>query len=152
MFPLFLSIIFAFNVTTAKPPVAVDKAIILKMVNDVRKSGCKCGDTYYPPAPTLSWNEKLEAAAQLHSIDMEQRNYFSHASPEGKKAGDRLEGIGYKWKSYGENIGMGYRNETEVVRGWIKSPSHCKNIMNRMYTEMGVGRSGLYWTQALGSR
>lgn len=147
-----ISILSALLLSNPEPRTSVDKTLLLKLVNDVRRKGCQCGDTYYNPAPPLAWNELLEKAAWLHSADMERKGYFSHASLEGSRAGDRLDSVGYKWKSFGENIGMGYRNEKEVVAGWISSPSHCKNIMNRMYTEMGVGRSGLYWTQAFGSR
>jgi len=53
---------------------------------------------------------------------------------------------------YGENIGMGYKNEKEMVEGWLKSPGHCKNIMNKGYKEMGVAKVGSYWTQTFGAR
>jgi uncharacterized protein YkwD len=130
----------------------VNKKLLLDLVNEAREKGCTCGETWYAPVPPLQWNEALEKAAVEHSRDMDQKNYFSHISPDGSDAGSRILDAGYNWKNYGENIGMGYHNEQEVVNGWLHSPGHCKNIMNKTYKDMGVGRSGNYWTQDLGSR
>ncbi|MGN6399102.1 MAG: CAP domain-containing protein [Flavisolibacter sp.] len=131
---------------------SLDKIGILKLVNAARKKGCQCGDTYYYPAPALTWNEQLEQAAFAHSKDMFSKKYFSHTAPDGSRAGDRIEKAGYHWLMYGENIGLGYKNEKEVVEGWLKSPGHCKNIMNKDYKEMGVARAGNYWTQEFGTK
>jgi uncharacterized protein YkwD len=130
----------------------VNKTVLLQMVNKARQSGCQCGDTYYQPAPPVSWNDQLEAASLVHSADMLQNNYFGHTAPDGSNAGVRIENAGYHWKAYGENIGSGYRNEEEVISGWIKSPNHCKNIMNGAYKEMGVARAGNLWTQEFAAR
>lgn len=130
----------------------VDKNLILQLVNSTRKSGCQCGDTWYPSAPPLAWNDLLEKAALVHSADMYANNYFNHQAADGSKAGDRIEAVGYRWKSYGENIAMGYRTEKEVVAGWLKSPGHCKNIMGKGYKEMGVAQVGGYWTQNFGQQ
>jgi uncharacterized protein YkwD len=134
------------------PAIGLNKSVIIKLVNEARKKGCKCGDSFYYSTSPLVWNEQLEKAAFEHSNDMYQRNYFSHVSPEGFKAGDRIEKAGYHWMMYGENIGMGYKNEKEMVEGWLKSPGHCKNIMNKGYKEMGVAKVGSYWTQTFGAR
>lgn len=139
-------------VTTGTGPDAVNKTLMLQLVNDVRKKGCQCGDTWYPPAASVTWNDMLERAALNHSRDMYQNNYFSHSSQDGTGAGVRIQQAGYNWKSYGENIAMGYKDEREVVNGWINSPGHCKNIMNKNYKEMGVAKAGGYWTQEFGSK
>ena len=131
---------------------SLDKTGILKLVNAARKKGCQCGSTYYYPAPALTWNDQLEQAAVAHSKDMFSKNYFSHTAQDGSRAGDRIEKAGYHWLMYGENIGLGYKNEKEVVEGWLKSPGHCKNIMNKDYKEMGVARAGNYWTQEFGTK
>ena len=136
--------------TSINPPVTLNKTLLLQLVNKIRQTGCKCGDTYYYPAPPLNWNDKLEAAAYNHSIDMFQHKYFSHIAPDGSKGGARIDAVGYHWMAYAENIGMGYKKEKEVVEAWIKSPEHCKNIMNKMYKEMGAARVGDYWTQDFG--
>ena len=130
----------------------VNKPLLMQLVNEVRKKGCRCGDTWYPAAPALAWNSKLEQAATTHSNDMYANNYFSHADQQGSKAGDRLDDVGYAWRTYGENIAFGYRSEREVVKGWLRSPGHCKNIMNKAFKEMGVSRVGDFWTQVFGTK
>lgn len=139
-------------ITEAPGPKAVNREKLIQLVNLVRKTGVQCGNVYYPPVPPLVWETKLEQAALLHSMDMEQHQYFSHVAVDGSRAGERLDRIGYNWRAYGENIGKGYTTEKEIVEAWLKSPGHCKNIMSKLYKEMGVGRSGHYWTQTFGTR
>lgn len=142
---------FATDPIPKNVPVSLDKNIMLQLVNKARKSGCQCGDTYYYPVPPLKWNGQLETAAYSHAVDMFKKNYFSHTGSDGSRAGERIEREGYRWKAFGENIGTGYKTEKEVVDGWLKSPTHCKNIMNKLYKEMGVSRVGTLWTQAFAS-
>lgn len=133
-------------------PTAVNKAVLLQLVNDVRKKGCQCGDTYYGPVPVVTWNDKLTVAAYNHSQDMYKNNFFSHVAPDGSNGGVRIKRVGYNWMAFGENIASGYRTEKEVVQGWLESPGHCKNIMSKLFKEMGVARYGNYWTQEFGAR
>jgi uncharacterized protein YkwD len=130
----------------------VNKTVLLQLVNDARKKGCNCGNTYYAPAPALVWNNQLEKAAHNHSNDMFRNKYFSHTGSDGSGSGERINDAGYSWKYYAENIAQGYPTEKEVVAGWLSSPGHCSNIMSRDYKEMGVAKVGDYWTQDFGSR
>ncbi|NTS41355.1 CAP domain-containing protein [Flavisolibacter sp. BT320] len=156
IFPLF---VFLFPQATVPDlngdepePKPVNKKQLLQLVNQVRQKGCQCGDTFYPATTPLQWNAQLEQAALMHSSDMYANNYFSHAAKDGSKAGKRIDRTGYSWKTYGENIAFGYRNEAEVVKGWIRSPGHCKNIMSKSFKEMGVARAGEYWTQVFATK
>ncbi|HZH95543.1 MAG TPA: CAP domain-containing protein, partial [Flavisolibacter sp.] len=72
-------------VTASAFPVKVNKSLVLQLVNEVRKNGCQCGDTYYYPVPELTWNAQLELAALQHSSNMYQNNFFSHIAPDGSK-------------------------------------------------------------------
>ncbi len=136
---------------TILPP-TVNRTLMLKLVNEARKKGCQCGDTYFYPAPPVVWNSLLEEAAYKHASDMSKNKFFSHYAPDGSRGGDRLKRVGYTWKIYGENIGEGYKTEKEMLEGWLASPGHCKNIMNKGFNEMGVARVGTLWTQEFGSR
>jgi uncharacterized protein YkwD len=161
---MFLPLIFAFLVSCTKSgvmepaetpstvPSTVNKTTLLQLVNDVRKKGCQCGDTWYGPASAVSWNAQLEAAAYRHSRDMFEKKYFSHTGTDGTDAGDRITAAGYNWTTYGENIGQGYSSEQAVINGWLNSPGHCRNIMGKNYREMGVARVGGYWTQVMASK
>ncbi len=131
---------------------AVNKTILLQMVNKVRQNGCQCGDTYYPATAPLVWNDKLEQAAQKHSRDMLSKKFFSHTAPDGTDGGTRIRQAGYNWRAFGENIAFNYPSEQAVIDGWIKSTGHCKNIMNKDFKEMAVARAGNYWTQTFGAR
>ena len=154
----FFFLFFSLSLTSNKKfiadpgPTSVNKTVLLQLVNEARKKGCTCGDAYYAPTFPLTWNEKLEKAAIDHSNDMFQKKYFSHIEPDGSNGGDRMLHAGYAWKFYGENIAEGYTTEQQVVESWLHSPDHCKNMMSPNFKEMGIGRSGNYWTQDLGSK
>ena len=155
-FPILACLLFALAAKSSsieplpiRNHIAVNKILLVQLVNDVRKRGCQCGDTYYPSAPPIKWSNKLEQAALVHSNDMNLNNYFSHTANDGSKASERIDAAGYQWRAYGENIAYGYSTERDVVDGWVRSPGHCKNIMNRFFKEMGVARVGTYWTQVL---
>lgn len=124
-----------------------DKQLLLELVNEQRSKGCNCGDTYYGPVDAVTWNDRLEEAAQNHSNDMDKNDNLDHTGSDGSLPGDRINSTGYTWITYGENIAAGYSTESEVIKGWLDSPGHCKNIMNGDVTEMGVATSEAYWTQ-----
>jgi uncharacterized protein YkwD len=133
------------------------KKDFLNRINKVRHDGCNCGTTYMPPAPPLVWNRDLELAAQNHAEDMFSRNYFSHDSKDGRTVSDRVIASGYAFKGYksftvGENIAKGEMTIAEVMEGWIKSPGHCKNLMNPSFKEVGAAQFNDYWVQDFGGR
>ncbi|MDX2049443.1 MAG: CAP domain-containing protein [Chitinophagaceae bacterium] len=130
----------------------VNKQTMLNLVNQARQSGCTCGTTVMPSVGTVSWNDQLAKAAYDHSADMKTNNYFSHTSLDGTTPGTRITTAGYAWSTYGENIAMGYPDEQAVVNAWLNSEGHCKNIMNKNFKEMGVGKEGTYWTQVFGAK
>jgi uncharacterized protein YkwD len=128
-----------------------DKNKLLVLVNEARAKGCNCGGKYFEPAPPVAWNDKLEIAAEKHCNFMKLNNNLSHTGENGSNAGLRITTAGYKWSAYGENIAVGYASESEVIKGWLNSPSHCKNLMNGEFKDMAVIRNGSYWTQVLAS-
>jgi uncharacterized protein YkwD len=127
----------------------INKQQWIKMVNDVRAKGCNCGGKKYPAAPAVKWNENLEQAAQKHANDMYRYNYFSHTGKDGSTVRTRVSATGYQWVMCAENIGMNYKTESQVMQGWLNSPSHCEEIMNELFTEIGVAVKGKYWTMVL---
>lgn len=141
------SIIFSCKKNIDEVNEKIDKQELLKLVNNVRKSGCKCGNDNMPPVPPITWSNELQKVAQAHTEDMFENKKLSHKGSNGSDPGKRLEDAGYNWSTYGENIAEGYTSEEEVIEGWKKSNGHCKNIMKKEVTEMGVGRVGNYWTQ-----
>ncbi len=135
-----------------QPAESVNKAKLLQLVNEIRQAGCTCGTTRMPAVPAISWNDLLEKAATNHSADMNTNDYFSHTSKDGRTLGQRVTAVGYVWRGLGENIAKGYANEEAVIQGWKNSAGHCENIMSVDMKEMGLGKSGDYWTQVLGKK
>lgn len=125
---------------------------LLALVNNARAKGCRCGGKYYKPVHPLTWNNKLERAAQKHSRYMRRRNVLSHAGQGGSDAGRRISAEGYDWISYGENVAAGYGSDEATIKGWLKSKGHCKNIMSPKFKEMGMASSGQFYTQVFGTR
>ena len=82
---------------------------------------------------------ELEKAAQGHADDMLARGYYGHASPEHVLVLGRTREAGYVADGVGENIAKGQRSVDEVMKAWMASPEHRKNILNPMFTEAGYG-------------
>ncbi len=144
-----LAILFINHSSRLADPTDQDKWLIL--VNGLRKKGCNCGNQKMKPVPAVRWNEKLAVAASKHSEQMNEKKFFSHTSPDGKELKDRLKMIGYNFQCAGENLSVGHDNELKTFKQWLQSDGHCENMMNWHFKEMGVGRSGKYWTQVLGA-
>jgi uncharacterized protein YkwD len=128
------------------------RADMLNMVNAVREQGCKCGGKKMPPVAPLTWNARLENASIAHAKDMAKNNHFDHVGTDGSEIDTRANRAGYKWMQIGENIAWGYDNVRDAMIGWIKSPSHCLQLMSDKVTEMGAARNNTYWVQDFGKQ
>lgn len=134
------------------------KITALNLINDVRSKGVSCGDRYFPSTAPLKLNTLLDNAALVHAINMAEMNFFSHTDLSGKGPSFRVDAQGYRWSAVGENIAAGHTSISEAVKGWVKSPGHCSNLMDSRFTEMGIGNasngranSKIYWVQILAS-
>lgn len=95
----------------------------------------------------LARSSRLEKAARRHARDMRRRGYFSHRSPAGRDAVDRVD----RYTSYledtrswqvGETLGKcGAHTATarSVVRAMLASPSHREVLLTARYRHIGVG-------------
>lgn len=123
---------------------------VIELINEVREKGVKCGNKYYKAAALVVWNEKLGQASLHHSLDMAQKGFLGHRGSDGSSTEERLSKVGYKWIVYGENVGEGYQTPGELVKGWLKSTSHCENIMNPNFREAGtayaISSDKIFWT------
>ncbi|WP_159939945.1 MULTISPECIES: CAP domain-containing protein [unclassified Nocardiopsis] len=97
----------------------------------------------------LRVDDRLTAASQEHSEDMDRRDYMSHQSPEGEGPGDRARRHGYDaWGA--ENVAKGQTSPEQVMNAWMNSEGHRANILNCDLVAIGVGESGNAWTQMFG--
>lgn len=138
----------------AQTPVLAARA--LKLVNEARQRGARCGTHTFGTAPPLSLSGPLGDVALGHATDMAQHGYFEHEDLTGHSPADRVRAIGYQEKLVGENIAYGPSSADEVVKGWLDSPAHCENIMDPRFAQMGLAfaaghasKPGLYWVQVL---
>lgn len=131
---------------------------MLALVNEARSELRQCGDQQFDAAGPLAWSCKLEAAADMHSKDMAENDYFSHTSPSGANIQQRVSDSSYAWQAVGENIAAGHLSSSAAIEGWLESPGHCRNIMSDAFTEMGMADAtadesesnySSYWTQVL---
>ncbi|MBI4066706.1 CvpA family protein [Candidatus Gottesmanbacteria bacterium] len=88
--------------------------------------------------PALRLQEDLSVVARSHSRDMLERRYFSHISPEGRDAGDRIRDHGAGYMLSGENLA--YAPDVEIAHtGLMNSDAHRKNILDPVWTHIGIG-------------
>lgn len=132
---------------------------VLAELNALRASGAQCGALQMPPAPPLAWNDALFSAAARQSGDMAANDYFDHQDAQGRRAGQRALAEGYRWRAIAENIAGGDGSVALVMRGWLRSPPHCRTMLEPDYADVGVAcverpesRWGTYWTMVLGRR
>lgn len=88
--------------------------------------------------PQLTYRPELVPIARAYAIDMWQRKYFGHISPEGKSVIDRLKKENISFKLVGENLAMSSSVVTAEI-GLINSDEHRENILDKDYTHIGVG-------------
>ena len=72
-------------------------------------------------------DESLRDLARDHSLDMYQRGYFSHFTPEGKDPFDRMEEHGISYLAAGENLALA-PTVAMAHTGLMNSPGHKRNI------------------------
>lgn len=91
----------------------------------------------------LFWNENLADMAYDYSKKMAKEDFFDHYDNDGNSIVDRAEDYKIKdWLKIGENLFQcnGYENPVDVaVKGWLKSPTHRRNIYDKDWTHTGIG-------------
>ena len=94
----------------------------------------------------LEWSEELAVVARTYCLDMSQRGFFGHHSPEGQTPADRLRSGSISFRYYGETLARGYKTPESVVTAWMNSPGHRSTILSSKATHMGVGVYNYYCT------
>jgi uncharacterized protein YkwD len=95
---------------------------------------------------SLEVNSSLMQASRYHAADMANEDYFEHATHN--RIGNRLQrGLStfkrikqfYDGFANTENCGAGYSSPEAVFNGWVNSPGHNANLLNKSATHIGVG-------------
>ncbi len=88
--------------------------------------------------PPVTVDDRLEAAAKAKLFDMLKQDYFDHRTPDGRQPWSFMQAAGYRYQVAAENLAKGYDNEPELQQAWMKSRGHRANILNPLFTEIGV--------------
>jgi hypothetical protein len=116
------------------PDVLADQgAKIIARTNEVR---------HEQGLPELNVSSLLVRSADAKALDMGQKEYFSHVSPEGHRLSYFLAQAGYPYEEAGENLAMGFSDADGAMNGWMKSPTHYANLVDPAFKEFGVGIEG----------
>jgi uncharacterized protein YkwD len=93
----------------------------------------------------LAYNKALRTSAAAHSVSMVVHGYFAHEGPGGSMD-SRISRAGYLASGgqfvIGEDIGGGggpLGSPLAVVRDWMHSPPHRRNILDPHFRDAGVG-------------
>jgi uncharacterized protein YkwD len=96
---------------------------------------------------SLKLNHSLSSKAQEWAESMARMDILTHSELKIQ------DGFG----SMGENIASGYQDVDSVMKGWMNSSGHRRNILNQKFSEVGFGyakRQGrfAYWCVQFGGR
>jgi len=116
---------------------------LLQLHNQTRTDGVRCGLIRKSRAESLNWNNILATAALSHARNMAKRKKLGHRVKGSTRK--RLERVGYRWATFGENIAYGFTTPESALNGWLNSKRHCKNLMNPGFTELGAAEYQGYW-------
>ena len=114
--------------------------------------------------PAYKYSKKCRLAAQMHANDMVKGNFFSHTNPRDSKKRSltqRVKKFNYGASTWGENIATAFAIQykagsmvssfknipphtyinfaKDLVNGWMNSPGHRANILNKRFTHLGTG-------------
>jgi uncharacterized protein YkwD len=100
--------------------------------------------------PLFRSNAPLTLAAEVRANEIIR--HFSHTRPDGRDCFTAFDESDVDYRTAGENLAAGQRTPADAVRGWMNSPGHRENIMNRSFGQLGIGvamdnTGRLYWTQ-----
>jgi uncharacterized protein YkwD len=102
------------------------RASVLCLVNQQRTSR---------GLPALSEDSRLDRSAEGWTQAMVNSDGFTH----GSDFAARISDAGFDWSYAGENIATGFPTPAAVVRGWMASLGHCRNILDPGFSRIGIG-------------
>ena len=149
------------NLISRIQPLTYSGQFKLKLVDhgslaDIRKKVIKQTNRQRKKAglDPLTGNTRLHDAAQGHVDDMDAvGRYLAHDSSDGRDLSDRIDEVGYKWRSIAENAASGQASANAAVAAWMNSDGHRANLLDKEIEEIGIGfaiddkSKDTYWIQ-----
>jgi uncharacterized protein YkwD len=114
--------------SVAKDGTSEYKAEVIRLVNIEReKAGVK------PIAFLDELNEPADVRAR------ETKILFSHTRPGGTEWHTVFNNYSLEYEKSGENLAYGFKKPEALIKAWMGSDSHKKNILNPDYEYIGIG-------------
>jgi uncharacterized protein YkwD len=136
------------SMAVGKPAASVDPLIteLVKAHNNARAEA---------KLPALELDAKLVEAAQLHARDMSEHQKMSHQGSDGSTPAERVKRQSFHSLRTAENIASGQRTVEAVVKTWLNSPGHKRNILGD-FSRIGAAKSTdkqgePYWCAVFGT-
>jgi uncharacterized protein YkwD len=96
-------------------------------------------------SPPLTIDPALQQIAQEYARELAKRRDLSHVSktPGKRTIRERVHSVGLDPRDYGENLALltstPQTMPRTVVRMWLNSDGHRRNMLDRTFTRTGVG-------------
>jgi uncharacterized protein YkwD len=111
------------------------------LINQARASGIRCAGGGGVRVARLGGNTLLAVAARGHAANMSRYGFVSHYF-RGIGPHTRVPRAGYRFSRMSEIIFKGSGGASRAMRWWLRSPVHCRAIMNPYYREIGTAVVG----------
>lgn len=131
---LWLAIVLSIGVFALAPSTAAQNDAEYEIFELVNRERTRSRLSY------LEWDDDLAQVARNFSRQMAREGFFDHADRNGRTVIQRAADT--RWSKIGENLFMcsGMKDFSAFsVRGWMRSSSHRKNILDREWTDTGIG-------------
>ncbi len=133
---------------------------VISETNAARSTETDCGsEGTHSAAPPLTGAPELHRAAQGHAEDMATNDFLGHEGSDGSDFVARIHRTDFSGAPVAENVAAGNDSGSTTVDQWLGSDGHCRNIMLRRATHIGVGvaysassQYGWYWVQLFGQK
>lgn len=117
-----------FKVTNSTPRPDLEAEMLLMVNRERLAAGLK----------PLEADPEMLPVARAHSVDMFERGYFSHDTPEGRDPFGRMSVAGVSFTIAGENLALA-PTLTMAHTGLMNSPGHRANILRPEFGRVGIG-------------
>lgn len=112
-------------------------------------------ERYKAGLPLYVMVDALQDAAEIRSAEIVTDFRKDHLRPDGSKPFTAIERSFAAPRRLGENAAIGLRTPAEIVQVWMNSKGHKANILNSMFTYIGIGataaKQSKYWIQMFSS-
>ncbi len=112
----------------AEKAIAEFKAEIIRLVNIERKNA------------GVAELEELEIVSEMADVRAKEAAVsFKHTRPNGTRCFTIFGENELTYKAAGENLARGFSSPEKVVKAWMNSASHSKNILDPDFKFIGIG-------------